>query len=576
MNKKGDACHVFSDQAAMEFNTLREMSMTIRARIALLIGLAIATAFLIGGAGIFALRQADSKLTSLYETAVLPLVDVTTIRSLFNDNRTALNRALLIGTVEAAKHEQEGEQGLVRQMDEAWERYYPAKISSNQERVAADRFIQIRARTRQLKQQLEPLMNAGKREEATSFMLGTVGPAFTEESKAIDAIVSENVHQAALVYAQARELERRTILIVMACLAFAVACLVVGGVVLRRSIMAPLIRARHLAGQISEGSLGHHIEVNGRDEVSDTLRALGRMDDTLAEIVRKVRDNANQVAHAARDIAAGNDELSTRTQEQASSLEETAASMEEMTASVRENAGGAKTARTLSETLLTDAAQGRRVADEAMTAMARITQASQEIGGIAVLIDEIAFQTNLLALNAAVEAARAGDQGRGFAVVATEVRRLAHRSATAAKEIKQLIQSTSERIDGGAVLVTQAGEALVKMEAGTARVSGIVAQIASASMEQSAGIEQVNHAVVSLDTVTQQNAALVEEASAASRQALERASELTAQVSFFRFFGESDQVNSSPQKVDEPLPPVLFSLTQRVKETAEDSDWKEF
>jgi methyl-accepting chemotaxis protein len=186
------------------------------------------------------------------------------------------------------------------------------------------------------------------------------------------------------------------------------------------------------------------------------------------------------------------------------------------------------------------------VAEEAVAAMAEITRSSRSVGEIAVLIDEIAFQTNLLALNAAVEAARAGEQGRGFAVVAGEVRSLAQRSASAARDIKKLIVEASERVDTGAVLVGRTGDALAVLGRGATRVSGIVGNIATASLQQSAGIEQVNGAVTALDEVTQQNAALVEEASAASKQMLDLAEELMRQVAFFSIAGEAAEGAAEP------------------------------
>ncbi|HVI56070.1 MAG TPA: methyl-accepting chemotaxis protein [Luteibacter sp.] len=520
--------------------------MTVRLRIILLIGLALLISALVGGGGLLALRQTHGELTALYHESLEPIVDVTTVRALFNETRTGLNRALLVGTLDAATKEREDNAKAIAKIDAVWSRYYPARVSSRQEKIAADAFIAARAHARELKSRLEPLMAAGKHDEAVKYMLDAVGPAFTAEGTAIQAIVDENVRQAAGAFAEAERIQQRALFLVAATLLLGAIGLMLAGTLLARSIMRPLVQARDLAARIHGGELGHGIAVKGRDEVSDTLRSLSAMDETLAGIVRKVRDNAGQVTQSARDIAAGNDELSSRTQEQASSLEETAASMEEMTASVRQNADGAGAARSLSTSLRDDAAATRKVAEEAIAAMSRITEASRDIGEIAVLIDEIAFQTNLLALNAAVEAARAGEHGRGFAVVATEVRRLAQRSAVAAKDIKALIATASERVEEGAALVTSTGQELGKMESGAVRVSGIVGEIAAASAEQAVGIEQVNDAVTALDEVTQQNAALVEEASAASRHALERADELMREVAFFRLDGEvSDTVETS-------------------------------
>ena len=228
----------------------------------------------------------------------------------------------------------------------------------------------------------------------------------------------------------------------------------------------------------------------------------------------------------AKEIAAGSGHLSQRTEEQSSSLEETASSMEEMTSTVKQNADNASQANQLAVAARDQAEKGGEVVTQAVRAMQDINDSSRRIADIIGVIDEIAFQTNLLALNAAVEAARAGEQGRGFAVVATEVRSLAGRSATAAREIKNLIQDSVRKVQDGSLLVTQSGETLEQIVASVKKVSDIVAEIAAASREQSSGIEQVNRAVAQMDQITQQNAALVEQATTSSQDMAETARRL--------------------------------------------------
>lgn len=552
--------------------------MTVRQRIALLIATSVVIALLVGVGGLMALRQTRAQTEAIYRSSLEPIVDVTGVRGFFNAARTELNRALLLGTVDAAKAAQSDNAAAMRKMDGLWARYYPAMVSSPEEKAEADRFIAAQAHARELNAQLEPLMAGGKRDEAVQYMLTTLGPAFSAESTAIDAIVQENVKEAAQAFARSETIEREAFTLVIVGLVAGAAALITFGVFLARSIMKPLIQARELAASISDGELGHAIDIRGKDEVSDTLRSLVAMDATLAGIVRKVRDNAGQVSAAAKDIAAGNDELSSRTQEQASSLEETAASMEEMTASVRQNADAASAARAVAELLTSQASTTRGLAGETSEAMDRVSAASREISGIVTTMDEIAFQTNLLALNAAVEAARAGEQGRGFAVVAGEVRRLAQQSAVAAKDIKVLIASSGERVEAGAVLLTRTTEALAEMQAGAVKVASFVTEIAAASAEQAAGIDQVNMAVTELDSVTQQNAALVEEASAASQQASELADGLMVQVSVFRFAGE-DNVGPAEHPAptrQPPIPPVRQSHASPATVALAASVWREF
>ncbi len=250
----------------------------------------------------------------------------------------------------------------------------------------------------------------------------------------------------------------------------------------------------------------------------------------LSELVAQIRVAVSEVTSSAKDIADGNTSLSQRVEEQAASLEETASSMEEMTATVKQNSDNAAAAKQLASAARESAEKGGAVVTQAVDAMQAIDSASRKISDIIGVIDEIAFQTNLLALNAAVEAARAGEQGRGFAVVASEVRNLAGRSASAAKEIKALIQDSSAKVADGSRLVSQSGDGLQEIIGSVKKVTDIVAEIAAASVEQSSGIDQIARAVAQMNEVTQQNAALVEEASAASESILQQAKDLAAAV----------------------------------------------
>ena len=280
---------------------------------------------------------------------------------------------------------------------------------------------------------------------------------------------------------------------------------------------------QQMLSAVTAGQLGRRLETAGKNGFFQVMSSgINRLADNMAEVVSRVKQVAGEVHRGADEISAGNANLSQRTEEQSSSLEETASSMEEMTTTVKQNADNAAQANQLALAAREQAEKGGAVVGQAVSAMSDINQASKQIADIIGVIDEIAFQTNLLALNAAVEAARAGEQGRGFAVVASEVRNLAGRSATAAKEIKGLIQDSVRKVEDGSVLVTQSGQTLEKIVAAVKKVSDIVAEIAAASREQSAGIEQVNRAVMQMDELTQQNAALVEQATAASQSMVEQ------------------------------------------------------
>jgi methyl-accepting chemotaxis protein len=286
---------------------------------------------------------------------------------------------------------------------------------------------------------------------------------------------------------------------------------------------------------VLSGDLERRLALAGKSGFFEGLsHGVNQLVDNMAEIVARVQSAAGEVYQGAKGIADGSGNLSQRTEAQSSSLEETASSMEQMTSSVKQNADNAGQANQLAIAAREHAEKGGEVVSQAVRAMQEINDSSRRIADIIGVIDEIAFQTNLLALNAAVEAARAGEQGRGFAVVATEVRSLAGRSATAAREIKDLIQDSVRKVQDGSVLVTQSGSTLEQIVGSVKKVSDIVAEIAAASREQSSGIEQVNRAVTQMDQLTQQNAALVEQTTTASREMAEAARRLDQMMARYR------------------------------------------
>ncbi|RKP44335.1 methyl-accepting chemotaxis protein [Trinickia fusca] len=304
-----------------------------------------------------------------------------------------------------------------------------------------------------------------------------------------------------------------------------------------RRITKPLASAVSVANRVASGDLTAELRADGRDEIAELLNALNRMTQNLAGVLRDVAEVSSAVTMASREIATGNLDLSRRTEEQAAALQETAASMEQITGTVHNNAGNANQANDMAARVSRDVGAGTNAVQEIVVTMQGIADSSKDVEGIITTIESIAFQTNILALNAAVEAARAGEQGRGFAVVAGEVRTLAQRSATAAREIRDLISASVSRIGVGADLVRRTGDTMAAIRDDVVRVSGVIAEIAGASDEQSKGISQVSIAVTQMDQVTQKNAALVEEAAAAAQSLSEQATRLQQTLSRFRLAG---------------------------------------
>lgn len=299
-------------------------------------------------------------------------------------------------------------------------------------------------------------------------------------------------------------------------------------------VRKPLQDAINIANTLAAGDLKTKVTANRTDEFGDLLKALSQLGTNLRTTVLDVNTGSHHVSQGAGEIASGNLDLSQRTEEQASSLEETAASMEELTSTVRQNADNSKQANQLAINASDIASKGGGMMTEVVSTMSSISDSSKKISEIISVIDGIAFQTNILALNAAVEAARAGEQGRGFAVVATEVRNLAQRSATAAKEIKELIDDSVEKVNNGTQLVDDAGKTMDEIVISIKQVTDIMSEISAASLEQSAGIEQVNQAITQMDDVTQQNAALVEQSAAAAETLENQAKNLTGAISIFK------------------------------------------
>jgi methyl-accepting chemotaxis protein len=396
-------------------------------------------------------------------------------------------------------------------------------------KIAAARktMIDLRGEARKLK-------SDGQQEQAVALISQKYNPSVTAYTASLREFVQQQQQGAEALQKQMAGQRMLTVKMAAVAVALLLLCIIAGAYYLIGSIQRPLQQANGLAERIAGGDLSLNEPVTRGDEFGDLLRSLYAMSDALGRMVHQVRQSTDSIAIASAEIATGNQDLSARTEQTSSNLQETAAAMDQFTSTIQHSAGSARQASTLAAGATGVARRGGEVVTQVVTTMQDINHSSKKISDIIGVIDGIAFQTNILALNAAVEAARAGDQGRGFAVVASEVRSLAQRSAEAAKEIKQLISASVERVETGSRLVSDAGATMTDIVQSVQKVTDMIGEITTASSEQSQGIAQVNQSIGNLDQMTQQNAALVEESAAAAQSLREQADQLAHVVSMFK------------------------------------------
>jgi len=511
---------------------LNRLSIRFRlnAALALLAVLLAAT----GTIGVVGMRASDANINDIYtnQLASTSLVGKSQLNAAIV--RTTLDRAVFHPDATDVPAIIDKANGYRAKSDDAWKQYKALPMSADEARLAAEMEAKRNALFRD---GIEPLMSALRARDvaaADKVVMHTIPPLSVALSAAADALDRSQVEQAKAAYESATARSHAFLMLIIGAIVAGIAAALGCAFGLHRAISVPLSNMLGHFSAISQGNLTERISVNSQDEMGALTQGLIDMQRGLIRTIETMRGGSESIASATKQIAAGNMDLSQRTEEQASSLEETASSMEELTSIVKQNADNARQASQLAGSASDIAVKGGEVVGRVIETMSGINDSSKKIADIIGVIEGIAFQTNILALNAAVEAARAGEQGRGFAVVAGEVRSLAQRSATAAKEIKELISDSVGRVENGSTLVTEAGTVIDEVVVSVKRVTDIMGEISAASEEQSAGIEQVNQAVTQMDEVTQQNAALVEEAAAAAQSLEEQAGVLRETVASFR------------------------------------------
>ena len=526
---------------------MKKKSLTIGTRLAVGYGAVFFLMIVLTALAISRVGDIDSILNHINEVNNVKQRYAINFRGSVHDRAIALRDVVLAADPAAAAAPVK----LIQVLDENYTRsaepmdklFRELKDIQPAETAALEAIKEQERRTRPLIERVIALHAAGQAQEAAALLSQGAAPAFVDWLASINAFIDMQEKQNNLEAAGARKMASGFFgWMTLLCLG-AIAVGATGAWIITRGLLrqfggqpdyaASIVRA------IAAGDLGVKIETAPGDSRS-LLFAMKGMRDSLVAIVGQVRHGTLNMACVSTEIADGNRDLSHRTERQAGTLEATTASVEQLTATVRQNADNARQANALAESASEVAVRGGMVVSQVVETMASINDSSKRIVDIIGVIDGIAFQTNILALNAAVEAARAGEQGRGFAVVATEVRNLAQRSASAAREIKALIGSSVERVDAGARLVDEAGSTMNDIVASVRRVTDIMAEISRASAEQSAGIGQVNEAIGQMDEATRQNAALVQQATAAAAALEEEAERLAQVVSVFRLEAAND------------------------------------
>ncbi len=475
---------------------------------------------------------------TIYEDRAVPLGDLSRIDYLLQRNRVLVLDMLVQNSPEVVQRRIVEFRKNKDAADKHWQAYRATALRPEEEALANAFAL---ARQTYETQGLDPAaaaLEAGGTERALELYRSQISPLAPATAAGLHKLLQLQIDVAAQEFRKAEALQVTVEAVMVIATIVAGVLGAVLSVLITRSITGPLSQALRVAQRVAQGDLGSHITTSGKDEIAGLLRALGTMNVSLARIVAEVRQASDSIATGSAQIATGNADLSQRTEEQASNLEETAASMEQLTATVKQNADTARQASSIAHGASMAATRGGEMMGQVVVTMQEITGSSQKIADIIAVIDGIAFQTNILALNAAVEAARAGEQGRGFAVVAGEVRTLAQRSSSAAKEIKELISASVERVEAGSTLVAQAGHSVDEIVQQVRRVTDLISEITAASQEQASGISQVGEAVQQLDQVTQQNAALVEESAAAADSLKHQAARLAELVRVFKLENE--------------------------------------
>ncbi|NDI85281.1 methyl-accepting chemotaxis protein [Undibacterium crateris] len=519
--------------------------MSIAKRLYLLIGIFFLVLITVSGFGIMQMNKIFNATNYANVNTVPSMIEISHMFRASASTRVQMWQHLSASTPEQKAAIEKSLNERHQDVLASFERYEKSLITDDKDRVLTGKSRKAYEEFATMRNKALALSSEGKLDEARDFAMAN-RPISNRMADTLDELKDYNAELGIKSAAEAMATLTSATWVSTLFILCGLIVILIFGLSLIRKTVASLTYAVQVAETVSSGDLTSQIEVNSQDEAGKVLQALKEMNSNLLSIVSQVRSSTDNIASASTEIATGNMDLSSRTEQQAGSLEETASSMEELTSTVRQNADNARQANQLAVSASEIAVKGGDVVDQVVDTMNGINESARKIVDIIGVIDGIAFQTNILALNAAVEAARAGEQGRGFAVVAAEVRNLAQRSASAAKEIKVLIDDSVGKVERGTQLVGEAGATIKEVVSSVRRVTDVVTEITAASQEQTSGIDQINIAITKMDESTQQNAALVEQAAAAAASLQDQAASLAEVVGVFKINGMTN-VSAKPR-----------------------------
>ncbi|NKI74777.1 methyl-accepting chemotaxis protein [Dickeya sp. CFBP 2040] len=535
--------------------------------------------FFVSGYGQLQLRQQGSNINTLASDQLEGLLLVQELKDNLNSIAIAMRELTLFTAPDQMERDKQLITKTITRNNEILKRITEL-ATTPKEKTLLDAINQARPVSLAATQKALALSLDNKLDEAKIVIMNEVKPAQENYFKAINDMVSYQKSDTRRSADDASDSARTagilmlTLTGVSTVLGIAIAWLITRRI--KKLLGGEPAYASDIARQIASGNLAINVEMQPGDTTS-LLAAMNDMRARLSGIVLQVHDSSASISTGSSEIAIGSNDLSRRTEEQAASVQETAASMEQISQTIRQNGETVREAAQLATAASQTATKGNDVVRNVITTMGDISTSSRKIGDIITVIDGIAFQTNILALNAAVEAARAGEQGRGFAVVAGEVRSLAQRSASAAREIKDLITNSMEKVESGSQLVAHAGETMADIVTQAQHVADLISEIGVTTQEQESGISQINQAITQMDSVTQQNAALVEESTSAAESLSDQAAKLVELMSVFTI--EHASVTPSSRRQPSHTPPALKKpapARPALANKGSNTDWEQF